>query len=102
MKFKRWDANSYEIEAGGKLFLVNASFHWQTDAVDYMFDPRSGQGRDTLGEVPASVADIEIFGPDDDAEAVPVSLYPELCEKVLREFAASEQGVRGERAGAWM
>jgi hypothetical protein len=104
MKTKQWEADGFEIEIDGVVFFVNANFEWETDSVDYRFDPSrgyAGAGQDRIAEVPARVSEIEIFGADD-ADTVPIALRATLAARVLEEFAATENGVRNSRWGAWL
>jgi hypothetical protein len=101
---KQWEADGFEIVVAGVAYFVNANFNWETDSVDYRFDPSrgySGQGQDLIAEVPACVEEIEIFGAEE-TDAVPVSVRAELSARILEEFASSERGTRSPRWGRWM
>lgn len=104
MKTKQWDADGYEIEVGGVCYYVNANFVWERQAVDHRHDYSrgySGQGQDLLADVPASVEEIEIWGPEE-TDAVLISHRAEIQARVWEEFASSERGTRNASWGRWM
>lgn len=104
MNSNNWDADTHEIEAGGKIFFVSAVFDWERDSIDYQFDPLqgySGAGRDRIALVACAVLKIEIWG-ENDGDAVEIALVKQISETLLAEFRDSGKGVQDARWGRWL
>lgn len=99
---KTWDADSFEITVNGKMFFVNAIFDWEWDAVDYEFDARAFQGRDTMARIPFAVSEIEIFGPDEMGECVELALVELIKETLISSFRETMAGTFESYKGQWM
>jgi len=102
---EEWDVEDEEVTLNGQIYFVSAEFGWNEVSVDHEFDARrgySGQGRDTLAEVPESVERVGAF----DASERPVTdkaILDQLGELVLDKYVAGKSySPRNQRPGQWM
>ena len=97
-----------EVALNGVEYYVFANFEYEEGSVDYQFDPRrghSGQGRDSLADLPFQTTNMKafVYGPGDKEEEVTdPKILEALSSEVVKLARGNSNYTKFKGHGSWM